>query len=64
MTDTIFLEKAELQQLLRWMGEIENCIQFIDNHVEEESTYEILDECTKIRKILNKMRGFLVVIRD
>jgi hypothetical protein len=63
MPDAIMIEKAELNQILRWMGEIEDAVKFIDNHVEEDP-YNCLDYCTKIRKILNKMRGFLVVIRD
>jgi hypothetical protein len=61
MPDTAFLEKAELQQILRWLTEIEDVVALIDKETED---YDCMDQCKKIRKILNKMRGFLAVIRD
>jgi hypothetical protein len=63
MPDPMMIEKAELDQILRWLSDIEEAVQHIDKNVEEEP-YTCLDQCTKIRKILNKMRGFLSVIKD
>ena len=62
-TDTVLIEKLEIQQLLHWLGDIEEAVQRIDKNVEEDP-YACLDECKKVRKILTKMRGFLVVIKD
>jgi hypothetical protein len=55
------IEQAELNQLMRWLTEIEDVVALIDKDTED---YDCMDHCKKIRKILNKMRGFLVVIRD
>jgi hypothetical protein len=63
MSDPIMIEKAELNQILRWMSDIEEAVQLIDKNVEEEP-YVCLDQCSKIRKILNKMHGFLSAIKD
>jgi hypothetical protein len=46
---------------MRWLTEIEDVVAAIDKETED---YDCMDHCKKIRKILNKMRGFLVVIRD
>ena len=61
MPDAIMIEKAELNQILRWMGEIEEAVQSIDKNTDD---YDCMDQCRRIRKILNKMRGFLSVIRN
>jgi hypothetical protein len=61
MPDTIPIEKPELQQFLRWLGEIEDVVALIDKETED---YDCMDHCKKIRKILTKMRGFLSVIKD
>jgi hypothetical protein len=61
MTDTTMIDKAELNQLLRWLSDIEEAIQSIDKETED---YDCMDHCRKIRKILNRMRGFLSVIKD
>jgi hypothetical protein len=61
MTDPAMIEKAELNQILRWLSDIEEAVQSIDKETED---YDSMDHCKKIRKILNKMRGFLIVIKD
>jgi hypothetical protein len=61
MPDPIMIEKLEITQLIRWLTEIEDVVAAIDKETED---YNCMDHCKKIRKILNKMRGFLVVIRD
>jgi len=55
------IEQAELNQIMRWLSEIEDAVALIDKETED---YDCMDHCKKIRKILNKMRGFLAVIRD
>jgi hypothetical protein len=55
------IEQAELQQLMRWLTDIEEAVQSIDKNTED---YDSMDQCRRIRKILNKMRGFLITIRD
>jgi hypothetical protein len=55
------IEQAELNQILRWLAEIEDEVAIIDKETED---YNCMDHCKKIRKILNKMRAFLAVIRD
>jgi len=62
MAETIMIEKAELQQLMVWLRDIEGDVQFIDKNI-EDATYVCLDRCKHIRKILNKMRGMLTVIK-
>jgi len=62
MPDTVLIEKAELQQFLRWLRDIEENVDFIDKNIEEQ-TYVCLDRCKDIRKVLNKMRGLLMVIK-
>jgi hypothetical protein len=57
----IHIERAELQQFLRWLRDIDEAVDFIDKNVEEE-TYLCLDRCKDIRKTLNKMRGLLQVM--
>ena len=54
-TNTVPIEKLEIAQLLRWMGEIEEAVQSIDKNTDD---YDCMDHCKKIRKILNKKRGF------
>ena len=58
----IHIEKAELQQLLGLVGIIEEAIEYIDGHI-EENKYECLEFCCQIRKALNKIRGMLTVIK-
>ena len=55
MPDTTIIEKAELNQILRWIGDIEEAVQSIDKNTDD---YDCMDHCKKIRKILNKKRGF------
>jgi hypothetical protein len=62
MPDTLLIEKPELPQFLRWLRDIDEAVDFIDKNVEEE-TYLCLDRCKDIRKVLNKMRGLLTVIK-
>jgi len=61
MPDATHIEKAELQQIFRWLRDIDEAVDFIDKNIEEE-TYLCLDRCKDIRKKLNKMRGLLTVI--
>jgi hypothetical protein len=61
MPDTIPIEKLELQQLMRWLTDIEEAVQSIDKNVEEDP-YTCLDQCKKVRKILTKMRGMLTIL--
>jgi hypothetical protein len=61
MPDTITIEKLEIAQLMRWLSEIEEFVELIDKNTED---YNSMDHCRRIRKILNKMRGFLSVIKD
>jgi len=61
MPDTLMIEKTELDQILRWLSDIEEAVQSIDKNTDD---YDCMDQCRKIRKILNKMRGFLSVIED
>jgi hypothetical protein len=63
MINTTIIEKAELNQLLNWLTDIEEAIEHIDKNVEEDP-FGCLDQCKKVRKILSKMRGFLSVIKD
>jgi hypothetical protein len=56
----VHIEKAELQQFLRWLTDIEEVVAIIDKETED---YDCMDHCKKIRKILNKMRGMLTVIK-
>ena len=55
------IEQAELNQLMRWLTDIEEAVQSIDKETDD---FDCMDHCRKIRKILNKMRGFLSVIKD
>jgi hypothetical protein len=57
----IHIGKAELQQFLQWLRDIED-VQFIDKNIEEE-TYTCLDRCNHTRKILNKMPGLLTMLQ-
>jgi len=61
MPDTLMIEKTELDQILRWLSDIEEAVQSIDKNTDD---YDCMDQCRRIRKILNKMRGFLSVIKD
>jgi hypothetical protein len=61
MPNTTMIEKAELDQILLWLTDIEEAIQSIDKNTDD---FDCMDQCRKIRKILNKMRGFLMVSRD
>jgi len=61
MTDPAMIEKAKLDQILQWLTDIEETVQSIDKNTDD---YDCMDQCRRIRKILNKMRGFLSVIRN
>jgi hypothetical protein len=61
MPDTVTIEKLELQQLMRWLTDIEEAVQSIDKNTDD---FDCMDQCRRIRKILNKMRGVLSVIKD
>jgi hypothetical protein len=58
MADTIPIQKADLQQLIKWLENIETAVEFIDDNL-EDNPYECLELCTKITKNLNKMRGLI-----
>jgi hypothetical protein len=60
-TETILIEKAELQQLTAWIASIEEAVDYINENV-EGNPYECLDQCKRITKILNKIRGLLIVL--
>jgi hypothetical protein len=49
------IEQAELNQLMRWLTEIEDVVALIDKETED---YDCMDHCKKIRK----MRGMLQVM--
>jgi len=63
MPNPILIEKAELQQFLRWLRDIDEDVQFIDKNIGAEEIYLCLDRCKHIRKVLTKMRGLLTVLR-
>ena len=54
--------KAELEQLIDWLADIEQSIDYIEENAEEEP-FRIMDECKKVRGILTKIRGMLTVIK-
>jgi hypothetical protein len=60
MPDTVTIARVELQQLLELVGVIEDAIEYVDIHV-EQNPYECLEYCSQIRKALNKMRGLLTL---
>jgi hypothetical protein len=62
MPDAIIIEKAEIQQILRWIGEIENNVKAVKKDPEE--TEDVVERCRSILRTIEKMRGFIVVIRD
>jgi hypothetical protein len=49
MPDLIMIEKAELQQIMRWLRDIEENVDFIDKNI-EEAPYICLDRCKDIRE--------------
>jgi hypothetical protein len=62
MPDTILIEKLELQQLMRWLRDIEEDVERIKRQPEDPD--DVVERCRSILRTLEKMRGFLVVIRD
>ena len=59
----VHIEKAELQQIFRWLRDIDEDVQFIDKNIGDEKIYLCLDRCKHIRKMLTKMRGLITVLR-
>jgi hypothetical protein len=62
MTDAIMIEKAELQQLVRWIRDIEEDVERIKRDPEDPN--DTVERCRSILRTLEKMRGFLIVIGD
>jgi len=58
----MLIEKAELEQILRWLRDIEEIAKAIKAQPEEPDA--IVEQCRCILKTIEKMRGFLIVIRD
>jgi hypothetical protein len=60
MPYSIMIEKAELQQILRWMNDIETAVKAIKKNPEEID--DVVERCRGILRTLEKMRGFLAII--
>jgi hypothetical protein len=60
MPDTAFLEKAEFQQILRRLNDIEYDVKAIKKDPEE--TDDVVERCRSVMRTLTKMRGFLAII--
>jgi hypothetical protein len=60
VTDTVMIEKAELQQIMRWLNGIEDAVELIKKDPEE--TFDVIEGCRRITRTLEKMRGFLTII--
>jgi hypothetical protein len=56
------IEQAELNQLMRWLRDIEEDVERIKKQPEDPD--DVVERCRSIMRTLTKMRGFLVVIRD
>jgi hypothetical protein len=54
------IEKAELQQIMRWTNDIEADVKAIKKNPEE--TDDVVERCRGIIRTLEKMRGFLTII--
>jgi len=55
------IEKAEIQQFMQWLRDIDEAVDYIDKNF-EDGAYDCLDRCKDIRKTLNKMRGMPTVL--
>jgi hypothetical protein len=62
MPDPALIEQAELSQIMRWLNDIEADVKAIKK--EPEETDNVVERCRGIMRTLEKMRGFLIVIRD
>jgi hypothetical protein len=62
MPEPLMIEKAELQQLVRWLRDIEQDVEHIKR--DPEDPHDIVERCRSILRTIEKMRGFIVVIRD
>jgi hypothetical protein len=62
MPNTILIEKLELQQLIRWLRDIEEDVERIKKEPEEVD--DVVERCRGILRTIEKMRGFLIVIKD
>jgi len=62
MPDIITIARAELQQLLELVGIIEEAVEFVDDHIEDDP-YTALEHCSKIMKALNKIKWTLTALQ-
>jgi hypothetical protein len=62
MPDPALIEQAELTQILNWLRDIEDAVRLIKK--EPEDPDEVVDLCRSILRTVEKMKGFLIVIRD
>ena len=62
MPDPTLIEQAELNQIVRWINDIEDAVKLIKK--EPEDAEEVVQLCRNILRTIEKMKGFLVVIRD
>jgi hypothetical protein len=62
MPDTVTIEKLEIAQLMRWLSDIEDNVKAIKKDPEEVD--DTVERCRGILRTIEKMRGFLIVIKD
>jgi hypothetical protein len=62
MPDPTLIEQAGLNQIVRWINDIEDAVKLIKK--EPEDAEEVVQLCRNILRTIEKMKGFLVVIRD
>jgi len=62
MPGPALIEQAEIQQILRWINDIEDAVRLIKK--EPEDAEEIVQRCRAILRTIEKMKAFLIVIRD
>jgi hypothetical protein len=56
------IEQAELNKLMRWLRDIEEIVKAIKKDPEDPDI--IVEQCRCILKTVEKLRSFLVIIRD
>ena len=56
------VERAELQQLIRWLRDIEEDVERIKREPEEPD--DVVERCRGILRTIEKMQGYIAVIKD
>jgi len=62
MPDPALIEQAEIQQILRWLNDVEIIAKAIKKNPED--TDAVVEQCRAILRTIEKMKAFLIVIRD